>query len=260
LFGSVPTMLFDLAALPEEAGADFGSVRYVMTGGAPLTPRTRAEFERRFDLRICNVYGQTEAPMVVSADPLEGERPAGSVGRALPHVRLSIRDDQGTELPPGEVGEVCVGSAQPGSYEPMLGYLGRPEATAETLRDGVLHTGDVGYLDADGFLFLVDRLNDVIVRGGVNVYPAEVEAVLMRHDDVEECAVFGVPSERLGEVPAAAVVARPGSGLEPDRLARWLEELLAPYKRPVEIVLRDELPKNVMGKTLRRVLREEAAA
>lgn len=258
LLGSVPTMLFDLVALPE--APDLSSVRYVMTGGAPLTPRTRADFERRFDLRICNVYGQTEAPMVVSADPLDGERPEGAVGRALDHIELTIRDDAGRVLPPGEVGEVCVGAARPGSYEPMLGYLGRPDATAETLCDGVLHTGDVGRMDAEGFLYLIDRKNDVILRGGVNVYPAEVEAALMQHEDVLECAVYGVPSERLGEVPVAAVVARPGSGLDPERLSRWLDGRLASYKRPAEIVLRDELPKNVLGKTLRRVLREQAVA
>jgi long-chain acyl-CoA synthetase len=172
-------------------------------------------------------------------------------------VRITIRDDEGAVLPAGEIGEVCVEAARPGSYEPMLGYLGRPEATAQTLRDGVLHTGDMGRLDGAGFLYLVDRMNDVIVRGGINVYPAEVERALMAHEGVADCAVFGIPSERLGEVPAAAVVARDGAVLDPGDLARWLDGRVAPYKRPAEIVIRDALPKSVLGKTLRRVLREE---
>lgn len=259
MIGAVPTMLFDLAALPPE-DVDLSSVRTVLSGGAPLMPAVREELERRFDLRMCNVYGQTEAPAVVAADALRGERPVGTVGRPLRHIAITIRDADDVVLGPGQAGEICVGPATPGSYEPMLGYLGRPEATATALRGGVLHTGDMGYLDDEGLLHFVDRGNDVIVRGGINVYPAEVERVLDADERIVESAVVAFEDQRLGEVPVAFVVPAEGARLTEADVLSLLRSRLAPFKHPVACRFRDALPKNAMGKVLRRVLRDEIPA
>jgi long-chain acyl-CoA synthetase len=204
-------------------------------------------------------YGLTEAPTAVTMTDPASAPVAGSAGRALPHVRIVILDDHGREAAPGEVGEICVGPTLDGPwagvYTTMLGYWNRPEASAAALQGGLLHTGDLGFLDADGELFVQDRRHDLVIRGGANVYPAEVERVL--HDDprVAACAVVGRPDERLGERVVAFVELAPGAVLDEDELRIHCTERLARYKVPEEFVFVDAFSRNAMGKIKKVELR-----
>jgi long-chain acyl-CoA synthetase len=191
---------------------------------------------------------------VVSAHRLSGVRKLGSVGQALPGVEIRIVDDDDRALPVGEVGEVCVRGANV-----MLGYYGLPEETARALRGGWLHTGDVGRLDGDGFLFIVERKKDLIIRGGFNVYPREVEDVLYAHPQVAEAAVVGVRDALMGEDVLAFVVLRRGESADPAAIMAFCETRLARYKCPKQIRFVDALPKSPVGKILRRELRGLAA-
>jgi acyl-CoA synthetase (AMP-forming)/AMP-acid ligase II len=173
-------------------------------------------------------------------------------------VSVTVRADDGRALPAGDVGEICVGPTDDGvfagAYTPMLGYWDRPEATADALRDGILRTGDLGYLTADGDLFVTDRKGDLIVRGGANVYPAEVERVLHEEPRVAGCAVVGIPDERLGERVAAAVVRAGDDPLTADDLRAHCARSLARYKVPERFLFVDELPRNAMGKVVKRLV------
>jgi len=206
-----------------------------------------------------HMYGQSESNTGgCCLLPEDHRRKLGSVGKPIPCVEaLTIQDDDGKVLGPGERGEVCLRGATV-----MVGYLDDPDATARTVVDGWLHTGDVGYLDEEGFLFLVDRKKDVIIRGGENVYPAEVEAVLRTHPAVAEVSVVAIPDKVMGETPMAFVAKRPDADLSDDDMCRGLEELatanLARYKRPVAIEVVEALPRSAMGKVLKYELRERA--
>jgi len=220
----------------------------------------RRLYEERFGRRVGTGYGLTEAPTSVTAeDPNDAPVP-GTCGKALPQVEIHILDDDGTELPAGEVGEVCVGPATAGEhadlYRPMLGYWNRPEESAAALSGGLLHTGDVGVLDADGNLFIKDRKHDLIIRGGANVYPAEVERVL--HDDarVAACAVIGQPDERLGERVVAFVEPMPGATVTEAELVEHCRANLARYKVPDRVTFVDGFERTPMGKIRKTVLRE----
>jgi acyl-CoA synthetase (AMP-forming)/AMP-acid ligase II len=194
---------------------------------------------------------------VTTEDPALPRVP-GASGRALPHLSVTVRDDDGALLVAGEVGEVCVGPAEDGpfagAYTPMLGYWNRPEATNEALRDGSLRTGDLGYLTADGDLVITDRKGDLIVRGGANVYPAEVERVLHEEPRVAGCAVVGIADERLGERVVAAVVREGATRLTADELREHCARSLARYKVPERFLFVDELPRNAMGKVIKRLV------
>jgi acyl-CoA synthetase (AMP-forming)/AMP-acid ligase II len=183
----------------------------------------------------------------------------GLCGRPLPHLEIEIRSDEGRRLPPGAVGEICVAPASSGPwagvYTPMLGYWGRPDATAEALRGGVYHTGDLGLLDEDGTLFIRGRRNELILRGGANVYPGEVERVLGEHPDVTACAVLGIPDARLGERVVAAVELRDGSDTSPEALVAHCRASLARYKTPERVRVVASLPRNAMSKVIKRELR-----
>jgi long-chain acyl-CoA synthetase len=196
---------------------------------------------------------------VVATDPIEGERRPGSVGRALPHVRITAIDDDWNDLPPGEVGDLCSGPTVDGAYEPMRAYLGQSEATAEALRDGRLRWGDVGYVDEEGFVFLVDRRHDVIIRGGMNVYPRQVEEVAYELEGVVECAVVGMPDARLGEVPVAFVRTTAG-GPDAGAVLGFVNARVPRYARLAEVRLVEDFPRNALGKILKRELRTGAAA
>jgi len=176
-----------------------------------------------------------------------------SCGPACPNFEVEIRDPEGNALPIGEVGELCVRGA------PVIrGYLNRPEATAETIEDGWLHTGDLARMDEDGFIYIVDRLKDMVLRGGENVYCAEVESALFSHDDVAECVAFGVPDDRLGEEVGACVVLKPNANLTADELRAHCGRQIAKHKVPRFIWFRSEpLPRNANGKFLKRELREQ---
>lgn len=249
-----PALLHSLAHMDEVDPSDLASLDEVWTGGADCPEAIRSAFERKFGLPVLATYGLSEAPTVVAIDDRSGAgHVPGASGRPLPHLAVRIAGDGGASLPPGQAGEICVGPAD-GRYRTMLGYWERPEATAEVLRGGELRTGDIGFLDEDGMLHVRDRKSLVILRGGANVYPAEVERVLLDHPAVEAGAVLGVPDERLGERVAAVVQAAAGAEVDLDDLRAHLRANLARYKVPEQITVVEALPRNAMGKIVRTEL------
>ena len=250
---AVPTMLIYLLNYPEADRFDTRSMRAWGSGAAPLPTEIVEPFERKFGGKILEGYGLTEASPVVSAHRLSGPRKVGSVGRAIPGVEVSILDDLDRGLPAGEVGEVCVRGRSV-----MVGYYRNPEETARTVRAGWLHTGDMGRLDEDGFLFIVERKKDLIIRGGFNIYPREVEEVLYAHPKVAEAAVVGMKDELMGEGVLAFVVLRSGERATAAEIGAFCEGRLARFKCPKEIRFVDSLPKSPIGKILRRELRTQA--
>jgi long-chain acyl-CoA synthetase len=266
LFAFVPTLLHDLSRAAGDLNADFSSVKYVVYGAAPCPPRIRREVEERFQLKLLQAYGMTEGPNAITLDPPDGPVKSETVGQPLPHIAVQIVNEEGDAVATGEVGEVCLGPVGGGfaglSYEPMKGYWGNPEGTAAALQDGFFHTGDIGALDADGYLRIVDRKKDMIIRGGNNIFPAELERVLLDHPLVEEAYVVGVPHERLGEVPKAYVVTGAGQEVSTEELLELVRSQLAAYKRleQVEVVTTDALPRNALGKVLKRELRARESA
>jgi long-chain acyl-CoA synthetase len=253
--GGVPVMARELISHPDFARYDTSSLMTVGGGGAPLQP----DLVKRIDAEVATArpntgYGMTETCGIITA--VSGDffvdRPA-SVGPAMPTFEVKCVDDDGNTLPEGEVGELWVRGASV-----IKGYLNRPEATAESITDGWLHTGDVARIDADGFIFIVDRKKDMVLRGGENVYCAEVEAAVHHHPAVAECCVFGVPDPRLGEDVAAAVVLRDGYHLTAEALRAHCADHLARHKIPRNIwFLTEPLPRNANGKFLKRELREK---
>ena len=255
---AVPAMIHDLLTHPEVAPSDLASLVRPGCGGGATPESFRRLYEERFGVRLTTGYGLTEAPTAVTVeDPAQPPVP-GASGRALPHLSVTVRADDGRAVAAGTVGEVCVGPADDGlfagAYTPMLGYWNRPDATAEALRDGVLHTGDLGYLTAAGDLVITDRKGDLIVRGGANVYPAEVERVLHEEPRVAGCAVVGVPDERLGERVVAAVVVERDQSLTAEDLRNHCARSLARYKVPERFLFVAELPRNAMGKVVKRLV------
>jgi long-chain acyl-CoA synthetase len=246
----VPTMYVYLLNYPGGERFDTSSMRVWGSGAAPLPIEIVEPFERKFGGRLMEGYGLTEASPVVSAHRLSGVRKVGSVGQPLPGVEVQIRDDDDHVLPVGEVGEICVRGANV-----MLGYYRMPEETAAVLRNGWLRTGDVGRLDADGFLYIVERKKDLIIRGGFNIYPREVEDVLYAHPGVTEAAVVGRPDAVMGEDVVAYVVAKAGATLDADAVIAFCRERLAGYKCPKEVRMVEALPKSPIGKILRKELR-----
>jgi acyl-CoA synthetase (AMP-forming)/AMP-acid ligase II len=250
--GAVPAMIHDLLTHPDVHADDLVSLTRPMVGGADCPEEFRELYRKRFGSEVRLGYGMTEAPTAVTLEPEEGPFLPGCAGRALPHVRITVRDESGRELAAGEEGEVCVEPTNEGPwagvYTPMLGYWNRPEATAEALRGGVLHSGDVGILDAEGNLFIRGRKGELIIRGGANVYPAEVERVLHEDPRVAACAVVGRPDKRLGERVVAYVQPVPGEQLDAESLRAHCSERLARYKVPAEFVLVEDFPRTPMGK------------
>ena len=237
-----PALLHDLATRDEIAASDLTSLTEVWTGGADCPEVIRERFAAKFGVPVTATYGLSEAPTVVAIDPPDGGHAAGTSGRPLPHLDVRVVD-----------GEVCVGQAAgDGRYRTMLGYWGQPEASAEALAGGVLHTGDLGELGEDGYLRIRDRKSLLILRGGANVYPAEVERVLLEAPGVAACAVLGVPDERLGERVVAVVE---GDGpLDEEAVRRHCLAQLARYKVPERFVAVTALPRNAMGKVIRAEL------
>jgi long-chain acyl-CoA synthetase len=245
----VPSMLQILLAQPLE-DHDLSSLRFVPCGGAPLAPEVEAKFCRRVpSVSVRQGYGLTETAALISTNPAGGEKP-GSVGRPVPGCSVEIVDDDGRELPPGELGEICCRS--PGV---MRGYWRSPETTAEALRDGRLHTGDIGYLDRDDYLFIVDRKKDLIIRGGFNVYPRDVEDALLEHPAVQLAGVVGRPDQRQGEEVVAFVSVHSEANVTPDELIAWAREHIGGYKYPRELEIVDSVPLTPVGKIDRKALR-----
>ena len=246
----VPTMYVYLLNYPDAERFDTSSMRLWGSGAAPLPVEIVEPFEKRFGGRLLEGYGLTEAAPVVSAHRYSGERRLGSVGQPIPGVTVRILDDDDGEVPTNGLGEVCVRGDNV-----MLGYYRMPEETARTLRNGWLHTGDVGRLDEDGFLYIVERKKDLIIRGGFNIYPREVEEVLYAHPAVAEAAVVGRPDPLMGEDVLAFVVARAGQAPSPAEIVAFCETRLARFKCPKEVRVVDSLPKSPVGKILRKELR-----
>jgi long-chain acyl-CoA synthetase len=248
----VPTMMTLLLQDPEAEGDDTSTLTRVFASAAPVPIELAEAFEERFGCEVLEGYGQTEAAPAIALMRPGLEKKAGSTGPPLPGADVRIEDDAHGEVSPGEVGEICARS--PGI---MKGYHNLPAVTAETLAHGWLHTGDVGYLDDDGYLFVTDRKKDLIIRGGFNVYPRDIEDLLLEHPGVSEVAVVGRPHPEMGEEVVAFVVKAPGRDPTEDELLGFAAERLAKYKRPKEIRFTGFLPRSPIGKVLKRDLRAE---
>ena len=249
----VPTMFVYLLNYPDAGRYDTGSMRLWGSGAAPLPVEIVEPFEKKFGGRILEGYGLTEASPVVSAHRLSGVRKLGSVGQPIPGVEVSIQDDDDRALAAGELGEVCVKGPNV-----MAGYYRNPEETARVIRHGWLHTGDMGRLDADGFLYIVERKKDLIIRGGFNIYPREVEEVLYACPAVAEAAVVGKADPLMGEEAVAFVVLREGASATAAEVIAFCASRLARFKCPKEVRFVDALPKSPIGKILRKELRGRA--
>lgn len=242
-FSAVPTIYGMLAALPEDVRPDTSSLRFGVCGAAPASAELLIRFESRYGFPLIEGYGLSEATCASTLNPLDGPRRAGTVGLPLPQQEVRIVDAVGNQVDRGVDGEVVLRGPNL-----MRGYLGRPEETARVLIDGWLHTGDVGHLDEDGYLVLVGRSKDMIIRGGENIYPKEIEDVLVGHPSVLEAAVIGVPNEKWGEVVVAYVQPRPGQSVDTAGLKALCTEHLSGYKRPTEYVVVEAIAKNAVGK------------
>jgi long-chain acyl-CoA synthetase len=254
---AVPTMLQKMLNHPDAARADLSSFRRTLVGGAPVPAALLATAHARVGTHIAVLtgYGLTEATALVTLQHVTmnaaGELDhARTIGRGVPGVAVAILDDAGDVVPAGVVGEICVRGPNV-----MKGYYKLPAETAAALAGGWLHTGDLGHVDGEGYVYIVDRKKDLVIRGGQNVYPAEVEAVLYEHPAVAEVAVVGRPDDVLGEVPVAFVALKPSAVAKADELVALCRERLAPFKVPVSIEVLAELPKGPTGKILRRALK-----
>ena len=253
-FVGVPTQSWDLLEHPDFASYDTSTLASVGGGGAPAPPQLVNRVSSSFAKAKPNIgYGMTETNAYGPGNSgTDYESHPTSTGRSTPILQLEIRDPQGKVLPAGERGEICMKGPNL-----IRGYWNRPEATAEALVDGWLHTGDLGRIDEEGFVYIEDRAKDMILRGGENVYSAEVEAAIYEHPAVYEAAVFGVPHERLGEEVAVAIVTRTGQTIDPVELTAFLKERISPFKVPTQIMTFTEpLPRNPAGKILKRDLRD----
>lgn len=251
----VPAVILAIVSHPQAAGTDFSSLRCISYGAAPIAEDLLARARAMFDCAFVHLYGLTENLGAGTFLPADMHDPKlgklRSCGRAYPGLEMKIVDSNGDELPPGEVGEIHLRSEWV-----MRGYWRNDAATAATVRDRWLHTGDAGYLDADGYLYIHDRVKDMIVSGGENVYPAEVENALFGHPSIADVAVIGVPDEKWGEAVKALVVLKPGAALDVEALLEFARQRIAGYKLPKSIDVLDALPRNASGKVLRRELRE----
>ena len=254
VFHGVPT-LFRAVIEQGATRRDLASVRICISGGAPLPAEVKREFEERSGCRLVEGYGLTEASPVCFCNPLEGETPGGSIGLPLPGIRAEIRalEDPGRALPPGERGELCIAGPNV-----MAGYWNRPEETAAAIdAGGFLHTGDVGIMDAAGYVTLVDRIKDLIICSGYNVYPRVIEEALYTHPEVAAATVVGQPDPYRGESPAAFVQLRPDSALTPEGLRAFLKDRLSAIEMPKLVEIRAELPRTPIGKLSKKELRAE---
>jgi acyl-CoA synthetase (AMP-forming)/AMP-acid ligase II len=253
-FSIPPPVLYDLATRDDIDPASLATLRAPRTGGAELPDATRTMFAARFGTEVVGTYGLTEAPATVTIEPRGEPHVQGSSGRAVPFVEVRIVDTDGRALPTGETGEIAVRAATQGAWRgvwrPMLGYWRRPAATRDAVRDGMLLTGDIGRLDADGNLFVLDRKGNLITRGGANVYPAEVERVLGRLPGVAHSAVVGLPDPRLGERVAVAIERERDTTLTREAVVDHCRSHLAREKVPEVVLFLDALPRNAMGKVI----------
>ncbi|MBE7325846.1 long-chain fatty acid--CoA ligase [Nocardioides sp. Y6] len=255
-FAGVPTMYWGLLGVLDDSGVDVQALaerlRVAVSGGAALPVEVHREFERRFGVTILEGYGLSETSPVASFSKFGEPARVGSIGPVIPDVEMKLISPQPgewSEVAAGEVGEIAIKGPNV-----MKGYYKRPEATAEAIKDGWFRTGDLARVDDDGWYYIVDRTKDLIIRGGYNVYPREIEEVLLTHPDVSLAAVIGVPHDTHGEEIKAVVIKNPGSALTEDELVAWGKEQMAAYKYPRIVEFRDSLPMTATGKILKREL------
>jgi long-chain acyl-CoA synthetase len=250
----VPIMFVRLLRLPEEVRRryDLSSLRHVVHAGAPCPVEVKRAMIEWWGPILWEYYGSTEASAVTACDSADWLARPGTVGRPVETATIRILDDDGRELPQGEAGEIYCRR----SDVPEFTYQRDPDKRRLIERDGLITNGDVGYLDADGYLFLCDRRRDMVISGGVNIYPSEIEDVLVRHPAVRDCAVFGIPDPEYGEALAAVIQPTPGTALSAEEIRDHLRKHLAAYKLPRVVEFRDELPREDTGKIFKRKLRE----
>jgi long-chain acyl-CoA synthetase len=250
----VPTMFVRLLALPQAVRAkyDLGSMRFVASTGSPCPPQVKRAMLDWWGPVIHESYGASELGYMTLLTPAQALAKPGSAGRPLPGVTLAILDDEGRELPRGQAGLIYID--QPAF--PDFTYVGNDDARARMARGRLKTMGDIGFIDDEGFLFIVDRQADMVISGGVNIYPVEIEAVLHTMPGVADCAVFGIPDDEFGESLAAAVQPAPGAAVTADDVRRWVHERMAHYKVPKVVTLHEALPREDTGKIFKRRLRE----
>ena len=250
-FSGVPTMYFYLLNHPDRKKYDLSSLRICTSGGSAIPVEVLSTWEREFGFQILEGYGLSETSPTATFNVLFRPAKPGSVGLPLWGVEVKVADENDQEVPVGQSGEILIRG-----HVVMKGYLKRPEATAECMRGGWFHSGDIGKLDEDGYIYIVDRVKDMIIRGGFNVYPREIEEVLYGHPAVAECAVIGVPDEAMGEEVKAVVVVKPGSDVTEEDIRSYCKERIAANKYPRIVEFYPEpLPKNATGKILKRELK-----
>jgi long-chain acyl-CoA synthetase len=256
----VPSMLYQLMGSPEKTQYNLSSLHSIIYGGSPIAVPRLIEAIQFFGKKLVQLYGQAEAPMCISTlskrdHIIEGAdevvKRLSSAGKPCVNVEVRIVDENGRDVQPGEVGEVIVRG-----YHIMKGYWNLPEATAEVLRDGWVYTGDLGYFDSKGYIFLVDRKRDVIISGAFNVYPKEIEDVIVTHPKVKEVAVIGVPDEKWGEAVKAVVVPKEGTQISEQEIIDYCRDRMASLKKPKTVDFVKELPRNPYGKVLKTLLRD----
>jgi long-chain acyl-CoA synthetase len=250
---AVPTVYAMFLALPDEPQYDLRSLEVCITTGAMTPLDLRKRFEEKFSCKTIQAYGQVESSPVITMDRLDKPRKFESVGYPLPHLEVKIVDDEDRTLPPNQHGEICARG-----HCVMKGYWKNPEGTGEAIRDGWLHTGDIGMIDGEGYVYIFDRKKDMIICGGYNIYPIEIENLLYEHPKVLEASVVAVPDERLGEIPKAYIVLKPGETASEQEIMDYVKERLAAYKKLRAVEFLEALPKGPTGKILRRALRDRA--
>ena len=247
VFEGVPTMYVAMLAVGDRYDLDFSALRVCVSGGAAMPVDVLRRFEDRFGCIVLEGYGLSETSPAACFNHPDAVRKVGSIGTPIDGVQMRVVDEHGNEVPTGTRGEIQIRG-----HNVMKGYWNLPEATAAAISDGWFSTGDIGRVDEDGYFYIVDRKKDLIIRGGYNVYPREIEEVLHEHPAVGEVAVVGIPHDRLGEEVGAAIALAPGAAVTPDELQAFVKERVAVYKYPRHIWFVDELPKGATGKIQRR--------
>jgi long-chain acyl-CoA synthetase len=253
VFEGVPSMYGAMLSVPDHERFDTSTLVCCGSGGAAMPVELLRGFEQSFGCKILEGYGLSETSPVASFNHIDRERKPGSIGTPITGVEMQVVDDSDRPLPVGEIGEIVIRGDNV-----MKGYWQRPEATAEAMRGGWFHSGDLARTDADGYFFIVDRKKDMIIRNGFNVYPREIEELLYEHPAVREVAVLGIPHDQLGEEVGAAVALKQGASATPDELRDFVRERMAAFKYPRQVWIVDELPKGPTGKILKREIKVPA--
>jgi long-chain acyl-CoA synthetase len=256
LFAGVPTMYFAILNSPDADKYDLSALERCVSGGAAMPVEVMGAFDKKYDVNILEGYGLSETSPVASFNVLDQPKKPGSIGLPIWGVEFQLVDNEGAVVDAsGTPGEICIRG-----HNVMKGYYNRPEATAESIVDGWFYTGDIATRDDEGYYFIVDRKKDMVIRGGYNVYPREIEEVLYGHPAIAEAAVIGIPHDKLGEEVKAVVALKPGQSADADALIAYCKEHLAAYKYPRVVEIIDALPKGPTGKILKRELRDKPGA